>query len=221
MRKSISKEFAQGVGSVTSGLILHSYRRCPFAIRVRMVLEEKGLPYRTIEEDLSSPSEELLRLHPEGRVPLLIHGNFVVHESSIITEYLDDAFPSLSLMPQEPQQRAEVRLLTYHCNFIFKADLDIYKYELPKLSTPEAMTLDQRLNEHLTLIERKLQLGPYLLGDTLTLADIHLFPLYRQLSRALPLLKSLENYPRLNGWMERISQRPGFLRAMKKPSTSQ
>src|SRR4051794_33777782 len=99
-----------------STLILHSYRRCPFAIRVRMVLEEKGIPYQLIEENLSHLSPELLAHHPEGRVPLLIHEmnsqKLVVYQSTIITEYLDEAFPQSPLMPKDPKDRAKVRLWT-------------------------------------------------------------------------------------------------------------
>jgi glutaredoxin len=67
-------------------LILHSYRRCPFAIRVRMALEEKELAYRLVEENLAELSDELLRIHPEGRVPVLIHDGHVIVESTFICE---------------------------------------------------------------------------------------------------------------------------------------
>ena len=134
-------------GAKDGKLILHSFRRCPFAIRVRMALEEKGLEYKIIEEDLSSPSQELLTMHPEGRVPLLIHEQneqkHIIYQSTIITEYLDEAFPFKPIMPNldrhavassEAVSRAKVRLLTYWCDSIFKPDLDLYKYDFPHLS---------------------------------------------------------------------------------------
>src|SRR4051794_35219908 len=113
-----------------NSLILYSFRRCPFAIRVRMVLEEKNIEYQKLEENLSKLSPELLALHPEGRVPLLVHERDgrrqVIFQSSIITEYLDETFPGspllAPLMPSDPMDRAQVRLWTYWCDQIFKPD---------------------------------------------------------------------------------------------------
>ena len=198
-----------------SGIILHSYRRCPFAIRVRMVLEEKNLPYQVIEENLSALSERLLALHPEGRVPLLIHGDQVIYESSVITEYLEEAFPTPALLPRAPELRAQVRLWTYWCNEIFKPDLDAFKYEYSKMPAPEKTELLKRMNRHLEKMEAPLKSGPFVMGSELTLADLHLFPFYRQLTRVQPGFPELALYPKLAEWLEKISLRTSFARTMK------
>ena len=197
-------------------VVLHSYRRCPFAIRVRMTLEEKSIAYRVIEEDLSVPSAELLRLHPEGKVPLLIHRGHAIYESAVITEYLEETFPTPSLMPKTPLMRAELRLWTFWCNEIFKPDLDAFKYGLEKLNESEKAALQQRMREHLDKMKSPLTAHAFLLGDELTLADIHLFPFYRQLQRAKPEYSELSRYPQLNDWLARITARPSFDRVMAK-----
>lgn len=197
-------------------LKLHSYRRCPFAIRVRMTLEEKKIPYQIIEEDLSALSLELLQLHPEGKVPLLLHAGQVVYESAIITEYLEDAFPTPSLMPTSPQARAQVRLLTYECHQVFKPDLDLYKYEWARLGDSEKAALVSRLSNYLAQLDSRLGQSLFLVSDSLTLADIHLFPFYRQLTRSQPLFAPLPLYRHLNDWLDRITQRPSFERVMRK-----
>ena len=46
---------------MSEALTLHSYRRCPFAMRVRMTLHEKSLPFEVIEENLKDKSEQLKR----------------------------------------------------------------------------------------------------------------------------------------------------------------
>lgn len=196
-------------------LILHSYRRCPFAIRVRMVLEEKGIPYTVIEESLREPSADLLRFHPEGRVPLLRHGDEVIYESSVITEYLDEAFPGPRLLPADPKQKARMRLWTYWSQTAFKADLDAFKYAPPADEASLAAVKD-RLIAHLDKLEAALQ-APYLLGPELTLADVHVFPLVRQLSKvagapAFP--------PKVSAWLEGILARPSFARVIAKPMAS-
>lgn len=189
-------------------LILHSYRRCPFAIRVRMVLEEKGAAYELVEESLREPSAALLRLHPEGKVPLLRHGESVIFESAVITEYLDEVLPGPSFLPATPLAKAEMRLWTYWCQNIFKADLDAFKYKRPE----DPAELIARLKNHLRKIETERK-GEYLLGDHFSLADIHVFPFVRQLSKT----EGVDFIPApVQAWLNSILDRPSFGRVMEK-----
>ena len=197
-------------------LVLYSYRRCPFAIRVRVTLEEKNLTYLTLEEKLSAKSPELLRMHPEGRVPLLLHGTLVFYESSIITEYLEDQFPDPPLMPKSAELRAKTRLLTYWCNTVFKTDLDIYKYRFNQLGLDEKNSLKTRFLRYFKQIENELLNNPYLLGNELTLADIHVFPFFRQLTKTSPNFPEFHHHPVINAWLDRITERPSFKAAMEK-----
>jgi len=203
-----------------SAIVLHSYRRCPFAIRVRMVLEEKGIEYQVIEEDLSNLSKELLAHHPEGRVPLLIHkmetGNQILYQSTVITEYLEDTFPSPTLMPSEPHLKAKVRLWTYWCDQIFKPDLDQYKYDFKKLSPKDQSELIRRLESNLDQWNSALKKDQFMVGPKITLADIHLFPFARQFFAIKPPYAGIEKFEFLLNWLERLVSRPSFERVMKK-----
>jgi glutathione S-transferase len=209
-----------------TNLTLHTYRRCPFAIRVRMVLEEKGLAYHRIEEDLANLSPQLLALHPEGRVPLLIHqinnDRHVLYESSVITEYLDDAFPDSPLMPKQPIERAQVRLFTYWCDQIFKPKLDLFKYEQSRLTQAELLTLHAHLHELLSYwnaalhSKSKSKANAFLINEHLTLADIHLFPFARQFMSIKPALPDIEKYTKLTDWLNQMIARPAFERCMVK-----
>lgn len=203
-----------------NALILHSFRRCPFAIRVRMVLEEKKIPFQIKEEDLSQPSTELLARHPEGRVPLLVHQingkTHVIYQSTIITEYLEETFPQYSLMPSLPLLRTEVRLWTYWCDSIFKPDLDLFKYDFRSLNDSEKEDLKRRIHKNLYHWNQALDQRPFLLGDALTLADIHLFPFARQFFAIRPGLEEVDQYQNLQNWLTRMISRPAFERVMRK-----
>jgi len=94
-------------------LVLYDAPGSPCARRVRISLLEKGLPWDTVIVDLSRLEQkrpEYLRLNPNGVVPTLVHGERVVYESNVITEYLDDVFPDLRLYPDDPWERAQVSL---------------------------------------------------------------------------------------------------------------
>jgi glutathione S-transferase len=197
-----------------NSLVLHSYRRCPFAIRVRTVLEEKGLAYTVIEENLKQPSAELLRLHPEGKVPLLIHNGRAIPESAVITEYLDENFPAHPLRPTEEGGRSQIKLWTKWCDEEFKPALDLFKYKYPQLSSTDQADAIANLRQLLQKLTDALGSQPYLLGNDLTLADIHLFPFYRQLSKTG--FPAHHNSPILDAWLNRITSRPAFEKVMEK-----
>ena len=197
-------------------ITVYSYRRCPFAMRVRMTLHEKSIPFRVIEEDLKNFSEKLKKLHPEACVPLLIHGDTVVYESAIITEYLDDQFPENALMPQNALDKMRVRQWTYWCNHIFKPEIDRFKYGEKKLTANERENAIKTLAEHLKKIETQLKNSPWLVGDKMTLADIHVFPFFRQLSKVTPSHPHLEQCKSALAWLEKIISRPAFEKTMAK-----
>jgi glutathione S-transferase len=87
--------------------------RCPYCARVRIALAEKGLEVETVEVDLADRPQWLLQLNPpHGRVPVLDDG-FVLPESEVIMEYLEERRPSPPLLPDDPAERARARLLVH------------------------------------------------------------------------------------------------------------
>ncbi len=85
--------------------------RSPFVRKVRIALEEKGLPYE-IENLVPVPkTPELLALHPLGKIPILRDGDVVVPDSSVICAYLERKHPTPALYPQDAVELAAALFL--------------------------------------------------------------------------------------------------------------
>lgn len=105
-------------------LVLYHYGTAVCAAKVRIVLSEKRLPWEgrivVLGLDANKPAPgvlgqhdpEYLKLNPNGVVPTLVHDGKVIIESTVINEYLDDAFPEIPLRPADPFGRAQIRLWT-------------------------------------------------------------------------------------------------------------
>jgi glutathione S-transferase len=173
-------------------------------MRVRITLHEKNVSFETIEEDLKNKSKELLALHPEGRVPVMIHNGQVIYESSIMVEYIDEAFSGISLFPETATLRAEIRLWTHWCNAQLGPDINRFKYEKTDHDLWAA-----KLQTHIQKLESALSNKQWFVGGAFSAADINLFPFIRQLVRLMP------SQPLL-AWVETFSLRPSFQKAMAK-----
>ena len=91
-------------------LTLYDAPRCPYCARARIVLAEKSIPYETVTIDLASRPDWLVeRNPPDGRVPVLEEDGWVLPESVVIDEYLEERFPEPPLLPPDPGERDAVR----------------------------------------------------------------------------------------------------------------
>ena len=98
---------------MTEAITLYDAHGSPCARRVRAVLLEKSLAWTTRLLDLTRMEQKhpgYLALNPNGIVPTLVHGDRVIYESNVITEYLDDVFPEPALYPRDPWARARAKM---------------------------------------------------------------------------------------------------------------
>ena len=108
------------------------------SVRCRMALEEKGVPWESRYIDLFKFDQlkpDYLALNPGGVVPTLVHDGTQIRESTVINEYIDDAFEGPPLIPDDPVKAARMREFVYACEDDFPAiaKMTFVKYVLPKL----------------------------------------------------------------------------------------
>jgi glutathione S-transferase len=94
-------------------LDLHHAEPVANSMKSLLCLKEKGLEFTSHYVDLlrfEQHSKEFLKLNPNGQVPVLVHDGAVITESTVINEYLDDAFPAIPLRPRNLAERAQMRI---------------------------------------------------------------------------------------------------------------
>jgi glutathione S-transferase len=98
-------------------MLLYSAHLSLFARKVEIALAEKALKFERVMVPFSqargySPKHPaVVAANPKGQVPVLVDGELALYDSTIIIEYLEEAYPRRSLMPQEAAARARCRLL--------------------------------------------------------------------------------------------------------------
>ncbi len=81
-------------------ITLYDAARCPYCARVRIVLAEKGVPYETVVVDLKNRPAWIYEKNATGRVPVLEEDTFVLPESHLIMDYLEERYPEPALAPR-------------------------------------------------------------------------------------------------------------------------
>ena len=86
----------------------------PYAWKVWLALEHKGIPYeakRLMFDPDQTKTPEFLKINPRGRVPAIVDDGFALSESNAIVEYLEDRYPEKPLLPKDVKARANARRL--------------------------------------------------------------------------------------------------------------
>ena len=116
-------------------MILYQRTDCPFCWKVRLALEELSVSYESVETRLGEKHPEVLRLSPTGTVPVLVDGDTVIWESSVILDYLDRSHAPGVLVPDQAAEEASVRLL--HAYSDKQLGSCLFKLVAEKRSKPE------------------------------------------------------------------------------------
>lgn len=183
--------------------------------KVRIALLEKGLEFERINVDLTKreqKSPEYLKIHPFGQVPALDDEGFVIYDSTVINEYLEDEYPYPSLMPADSEGRARARLLEDFRDTHFNPYCVHIMYEIRK---PEAERDAQRVDNAKTQIaacfgriENELEGKDYLAGS-FSLADIAFMANLDLLDR-FGITVDPTRFKNTAAWIARLKARPSF-----------
>ncbi|HYC96020.1 MAG TPA: glutathione S-transferase family protein [Sphingomicrobium sp.] len=192
----------------------------PYVRKVLVCMELKGLDY---EVDPITPffgNDEFRRLSPLCRIPVLIDGDLILTDSTVICEYLDERYPGHPLLPVDPRERAGARWLEEYADTRL-GDVFIWGLFYPKMVHPRVwnepgdqaridQTLATDLPAALDYLEEQLPSNGYLFGD-IGLADIAIASFFRNGSYA-GFVPDAARWPKTSRFVELVLRHPAFQR---------
>ena len=182
---------------------------------VRMLCEEKGVPYKLTPSLPQSP--EVKAIHPAGQIPVARHGDVSLFESKAIATYVDRAFPGPMFIPKDPVAHALVEQWVSYGNV--KVDRWIMReFVVPSVFFDKAKGPDTaKINAALPEIEKCCKVldeavakTGYLVGNDITYADMNVLPMLATLQNFPAGKDILAKHPALSAYVAKLSERPSY-----------
>ncbi len=179
--------------------------------KVRLMLSLLSAPFQTIDVSGAAhehKSDEFLGLNPFGQVPVLVHGDVVVRDSQAILAYLGQTFGYGSWWPKQASDMAEVvAWLATAANEVAHGPnlLRLHHRFGRPIDVGAAEAISQNL---LDILEMRLSGRQWLVGETITVADVAMYP---YIALAPEARIDLQPFPGIRSWLDRVQALPGYL----------
>ena len=174
---------------------------------VRFVMAHKSIEREVLELKFDEMPEEIIELNPFQTLPTLFDRGMVLYDLSVILEYLDERFPFPPLLPVDPIEKAEKRLLLYRFTRAEGCWYDLVDIVLNG-NKIDAGAARKRLNGSFIELLPLFAHQPYFKSDSLTLVDVCLAPILWRLNL---LGITLEEKARpLTNYANRLFEKDGF-----------
>jgi glutathione S-transferase len=189
-----------------------------------------------------------VKINPRGQVPVLVHGDYVLDESTLINEYVDDTFPGMPLKPSDAYGRHQMRIWTkfvdeYFCpalsflgwhamikNAVAHLSKEEFEAKVARIPLKEQQdkwresASQQWTPEQLADWRRKVQvsvqriekgmLGPWMMGEQFTLADVSCFSMLINMPVRYADIVNEKDSPRVIAWYNRMLDRDSVKQAL-------
>lgn len=181
------------------------------ALRAVVTAAHLGTPVELIVVNLQDPSSRkvLAEVNPNGKVPVLVDGDFTLWESRAIMQYLADLTPGQTIYPTDVRERADVNRWLFFCAQHLSPAAGVLNWEnfiKGMIGQGEADAREVARGERMfhacaQVMESQLATRTWLCGETLTLADLSLAAPFQTGPQAkLPM----DTYPNVAAWFRRV-----------------
>jgi len=199
-------------------MIVHGSSISPFVRKVLVVAAEKGLTFESKPTGLGPKSDEFMAMSPFGKIPAFEDGDYALCDSSAIVHYIDAAYPATPMIPADAKHRGRVVWFDEYADTILMPAIGPIFWNralAPRLKLPvdEAAAAKAEAEAVPPVFAYLDSVAPegegFLVGDTLTLADIAVCaPLANAGYAGLTI--DAATYPKAAAYVAAILARPSF-----------
>ena len=190
---------------------LYTHPFSTYARRVDLALHEKSVQWERVTVDMAKGAHrqpDYLELNPYGRVPSIDDDGCVLYESTAILGYIESKHPTPALAPTGLEEKATMWMHVKLCDLQFSRPTGTIIF--PKRFIPEAKWRKEdmakasaTIQEHLNILEPRMEGKRFIVGDELSLADLCYLPFLQ----FLPIL-DVEIPPNIDRWSQALFDRP-------------
>ena len=187
--------------------------------RILWLLEELGLPYeikpyqRDAETRLAPP--ELKKVHPLGKSPVINDANLTIIESGAIIDYVIRRHGGGRLQPAPETSAYDEYMQWMHYaegSAMLPLMLNLYAARLGQAAAPLMPRIESEIANHLAYIDSSLKGRNFLVGDSLTGADIQM----SFVGEVAGAFGKRTQHSNLDAWIKRLHERPAYKKALER-----
>ncbi len=200
---------------------LHGLSLSNYYNKVKFTLLEKEIPFEEVHAR-PSQEEDYLKVSSMGKIPYIEDNGQVIIESTVITEYIESAYPNTQrLMPEDPLEAARVReiitIIEYYIDGPIRPLIPgVFMGEM--FSKEFIESIKEKVERGVKALARLTKFTPHIVGEAFTGADIAAFstlPLTSEVMKITTHQDPLENIEGYSEYLQRISQRPHAQRVLE------
>jgi glutathione S-transferase/RNA polymerase-associated protein len=202
-------------------LRLYEHPLSAYAMKVKMALNAKGLPFEALVPEGMSQGKaagEFLDANPRAEVPTLIDGDVRVFDSTIILEYLEDKWPEPKLLPDSPAERARVRMIEDLMDTQYEPNnwgtMEVIRFRRASGELADRLVTFGRVNieRHQQWLDRQLEGRRWFNGTSFGWGDIAVAP---YLNRSAGYGYFPKPGSRLAEWFDRVNREPAVAQVLE------
>ncbi|MBD8527855.1 glutathione S-transferase family protein [Pseudomarimonas arenosa] len=195
-------------------MLIYGDRQSGNCYKILLLLHLLQRPYQWRPIDVlagDTRSQEFLALNPNGKIPLLqLDDRSTLAESNAILNFLAEGTPFL---PVAPFARAKVLQWQFFEQYSHEPYIAVARFIAKYLGLPESRLAEFQSKQKgghraLAVMEHQLQQTPYLVGESITIADISLYG-YTHVAEEGGF--ALDDYPAIRAWLQRIASHPHYV----------
>lgn len=184
-----------------------SFKTCPFVQKVITFLEVKGISYEVEYIDLNNKPDWFYQVSPLGKVPVLVVDGQTLFESSVILDFLDEAYPPAWYPKDLVQKALNKAWIEYGSSLLFLLRR--------LLNSGDDRELKEECLQALAKLEQNILAAPFFNGNDFSVIDAAYTLVFMRLQQVQMYLKNgLDQFSKLNAWAQHVLSHPKVKRSL-------